>query len=220
MRRRFVTNRRRFRFLGLEADVDGPDCVPYHGETLAGPFPCRREGACALPESVPSFHDRFVALFDEHFPRLCRYLDRLSGEPDLAADVVQEAFVKLYRRGSLPDAPEAWLISVAMNLFRNVKTTRSRRRRLLTPARSEWSLSDPPAPPDEAVTAESARRRVRLALDRLPERECRMLLLQAEGYSYRDIAQALELNEASVGVLLARARRAFRKTYEESFGAP
>ena len=200
--------------------MDGPESVPCHGKAPAGLFARRREGACALPERVPSFHDRFVELFDAHFPRLCRYLDRLSGEPDLAADVVQEAFVKLYRRGSLPDAPEAWLISVAMNLFRNVKTTRSRRRRLLTPARSEWSLSDPPPPPDEAVTAESSRRRVRLALDQLPDRERRMLLLQAEGYSYRDIAEALDLNEASVGALLARARRAFRKTYEESFGAP
>jgi RNA polymerase sigma-70 factor (ECF subfamily) len=61
---------------------------------------------------------------------------------------------------------------------------------------------------------------VRRALDRLPEREQRLLLLQAEGYSYREIAEALELNEASVGVLLARARRAFRKTYEEPSDAP
>jgi len=172
------------------------------------------------PETTPSFHERFVELFDAHFQSVYRYLNRLSGDPELAADVAQEAFVKLYQRGSLPDAPEAWVISVAMNLFRNVKTTRSRRRRLLTPARSEWSLADPPASPDEAVRAESSRRRVRLALDRLPERERRMLLLQAEGYSYRDIAQALKLNEASVGVLLARARRAFRKTYEESPDAP
>lgn len=42
-----------------------------------------------------------------------------------------------------------------------------------------------------------------------------MLLLRAEGYSYRDIASALELNEASVGTLLARAVRAFRAAWEE-----
>jgi len=53
----------------------------------------------------------------------------------------------------------------------------------------------------------------------MPEREQRMLLLRAEGYSYRDIASALHLNERSVGALLARARRAFRETYEESSGA-
>jgi len=161
-----------------------------------------------------------VELFDAHFKRIYRYLNRLSGDPDLAADVAQEAFIKLYQRGSLPDTPEAWLISVAMNLLRNATSTNSRRLRLLTPARGENVLSDPPPAPDRALETDDSRRRVRLALDRLPERERRMLLLRAEGYSYRNIAEALGLNEASIGVLLARARRAFRQLYEESFGAP
>jgi RNA polymerase sigma-70 factor (ECF subfamily) len=156
-----------------------------------------------------------VELFDAHFQRLYRYLNRLSGEPDSAADIAQEAFVRLYQRGSLPDAPEAWLVSVAMNLFRNEATTRSRRLRLLTPARVERVQADPPPAPDRAAEARDARRRVRAALDRLTERERRLLLLRAEGFRYRDIAVALELNEASVGVLLARARRAFRDAYED-----
>jgi RNA polymerase sigma factor (sigma-70 family) len=164
------------------------------------------------PEA-PSFHEQFVALFDANFSRLYRYLDRLSGEPELAADVAQEAFVRLYRRGALPDTPEAWLISVAMNLFRNVKSSRSRRRRLLTSARSESVLADPPPSPEQAAVSEESRRRVRAAIDRLPERERRLLLMRAEGYSYRDIAVVLELNEASVGTLLARARLAFRECY-------
>ena len=173
-----------------------------------------------MGEAKASFHDRFVEVFDAQFHRLYRYLDRLSGEPELAADVAQEAFVKLYRRGSMPDSPEAWLISVAMNLFRNEKSTQSRRLRLLTPARSEFVLSDPPPSPEESVSAEASRRQVRSALDRLPERERRLLLLQSEGYKYRDMAVALKLNEASIGVLLARARRAFREAYEGTFDAP
>ena len=172
------------------------------------------------PERSPSFHDRFVELFDAHFKRIYRYLNRLAGDPEMAADVAQEAFVKLYGRGSLPEAPEAWLISVAMNLLRNAKSMHSRRLRLLTPARGENVISDPPLAPDEALEGKDSRRRVRAALDRMPDRERRMLLLRAEGYSYRDIADALRLNEASIGVLLARARRAFREIYEESFGAP
>ena len=77
-----------------------------------------------------------------------------------------------------------------------------------------------PISPEESAEADDSRRRVRFALERLPERERRMLLLRGEGYSYRDIAAALALNEASVGVILARARQAFRRSYEESFGAP
>lgn len=174
----------------------------------------RPEGTRARTGTEPSFHDRFGQLFDEHFERLYRYLDRLSGEPELAADLAQEAFVKLYRRGALPERPEAWLITVATNLFRNVKSTRTRRRRLLTLGRGEGVHSDPAPSPDESGAGES-RRRVREAIDRLPERERRLLLLRAEGYRYRDIAAALDLNEASVGTLLARAKRAFREAYAD-----
>jgi RNA polymerase sigma factor (sigma-70 family) len=161
-----------------------------------------------------------VDLFHDHFPRLHRIVNRLSGEPELASDVVQEAFVKLYQRGSLPDAPEAWLISVAMNLFRNERSRGGRRRRLLTPARGERVLADPPPTPEQALAAGDERRRVRAALDRMPERERHLLLLRAEGYAYRDIAAALSLHEASVGVFLARARRSFRAIYEDAFDAP
>ena len=171
------------------------------------------------PERAPTFHDQFVELFEAHFQRLYRYLSRLSGDPELAADVAQDAFAKLYGRGSLPDAPEAWLITVALNLFRNAASTRTRRLRLLTPARGEAVLADPPSSPDAVMEAEDTRRQVRQALDRMPERERNMLLLRAEGYSYRDIAHALHVNETSVGVLLARARRAFREIYGESTDA-
>jgi RNA polymerase sigma factor (sigma-70 family) len=109
---------------------------------------------------------------------------------------------------------------VALNLFRNAKSSRARRRRLLTPARSEGVLADPPASPAQEVVADELRRRVRATVDRMPERERRLLLLRAEGYSYRDMATALGLNEASVGTLLARARAAFRQYYGDALDAP
>ena len=167
-----------------------------------------------------TFHDRFVALFDEQFHRLQHTVQRLSGDPDLSADVVQEAFVRLYQRGLMPDAPTAWLISVAMNRLRNERSTRSRRLRLLTPALAERVMADPPPPADEAAAAADQGDLVRRTLARLSDRERALLLLHAEGYTYREIAVALELNEASLGVFLARARRAFRRIHEEPGHAP
>jgi RNA polymerase sigma-70 factor (ECF subfamily) len=164
----------------------------------------------------PDFDTRLRLLFQTEFPRLLRYVDRLSGEPDLAADLAQEAFVRLNRRGEMPDHPEIWLITVALNLFRNVKSTNARRRRLLTIARAESVLADPPPTPAQVNDASESYDRVRAAMNRLPEREQRLLLLRAEGYSYRDLAAALDLHEASLGTLLARAKRAFREAYEGS----
>lgn len=200
--------------------MDGPGLAQRGERTAANLHTRRREGGPALTEPKRPFDDRFEELFNANFERLYRYLDRLSGEPELAADLVQEAFVRLYRRGSFPEAPEAWLLTVALNLFRNVKSTRTRRRGLLTLFRGEGAHSEPPPSPGEAAATEESRRRVRATIDRLPDRERRLLLLRAEGYSYRDIAVALELNEASVGTLLARARRSFREIYEDAFDAP
>lgn len=164
-----------------------------------------------MPGDERRFREQFERLFDQHFQRIARYLDRLTGDPDLASDLAQETFVRLYRRGALPDEPEAWLITVAMNLFRNATTTRARRRLLLGRARGRAGLGDPPPSPDLGLEGERTRRRVRAALDRLPERERSLLLLRAEGYSYREMGRALGLNEASVGTLLARARERFRE---------
>ena len=185
------------------------------------PSPARPPGrdgepSCTSGQDVP-FDELFVDLFATRFRSLFRYLDRLSGEPDLAADLAQETFTRLHARGTLPDKPEAWLVTVAMNLFRNVKATRARRRRLMTISRAEAILADPPPSPGQSSDGDS-RARVRAALELLSERDRQLLLLLAEGYRYRDMAGALDLNEGSVGTLLARAKRAFRNAYAEAGG--
>lgn len=173
-----------------------------------------------LIEGAERFRREFTTLFDAEFSRLFRYLDRSSGDPELAADLAQEAFARLYRRGALPESPVAWLVSVAMNLLRNERSKRARRIRLLTVDRARRAHSDGAPLPGSGSAGDTERRRVRAALDRLPERERSLLLLRAEGYAYRELAAALGLEEASVGTLLARAKTQFRQAYEEVGDAP
>ena len=156
-----------------------------------------------------SFDAAVSRLFRTEFGRLFRYLDRVSGDPDLAKDLAQEAFVRLLQRRAMPDFPVAWLVTVANNLRRNAGAKASRRRQLLTVDRGEQAQSDPTPAPDQVVLAAEDRQRVRRVLDRMPAREAQMLVLQAEGYSYREIAAALKLQPASIGTLLARARAGF-----------
>ena len=164
--------------------------------------------------SEPHFDVQFAQLFDANYERLYRYLDRLSGDAELAGDLAQEAFVRLYHKGTLPERPEAWLVTVALNLFRNDRASSKRRMRLMTDARGRALLSDEQPSEEQAVAAREVRQQVRHALDGMAARERELLLLRAEGYSYRDIAAVLDLNEASVGTLLARARNAFKENYE------
>jgi RNA polymerase sigma-70 factor (ECF subfamily) len=168
--------------------------------------------------SHESFDDAFQALFVERSAALYSYIDRVSGDPALAEDIVQECFVKLHRRGAMPDDPPAWLLAVANNLLRDAHRGVTRRQRLTSTWRSDLPLGGDAAPADALTLAAEQVERVRHALDRLPLRDRQLLLMRHEGYRYREIAAALGLIPTSVGTMLVRAGEAFRKAYHELFG--
>jgi RNA polymerase sigma factor (sigma-70 family) len=163
------------------------------------------------------FDSDFRRVFDDQHLSLFRYMERLVGDRSAAADLSQEAFVRLYQRGSMPNDPRAWLVSVAHNLMRDEHRTTSRRARLLDERAESLRPTAPPAP-DTALLSGERRARVRKALDRLPERDRRALLLRHEGYSYREIAAALDYAPSGIGKLLVRASLAFRHVLEEEHG--
>ncbi|MEK9501588.1 sigma-70 family RNA polymerase sigma factor [Gaopeijia maritima] len=157
------------------------------------------------------------ALFDDQFPTLYRYCLRMTGEPDLAQDVAQEAFVRLVRddvQGPVP-ALKAWLFRVASNLVRDRYRVTENRRRLLE--------INPVAPEPADDVHESLERTetvaaVRRVLEGLPERDRVLLLMREEGFSYAEIAEEIEVKASSVGTLLARAQRRFADAFRESTG--
>jgi RNA polymerase sigma factor (sigma-70 family) len=179
-------------------------------------MPPRDDREAAETLGTNPFELAFRRLFDDQFPRLFRYLDRLVGDPDLAADLAQEAFVRLYQRGTPPDDVRAWLVSVASNLLRDDKRRAARRGRLLDARAADAPLGTAPEPPDAAMVTDERRGAVHRALERLPLRDRQILLLRHEGYSYREIAQAVGVAESGVGTLLARATAAFRRSFGES----
>lgn len=163
---------------------------------------------------MSAFDDAVTALFRDQFGSLFRYLDRLGGDPDLASDLAQEAFVKLYQRGSMPDTPRAWLAAVATNLLRDARRTVARRDALVAHAVAQGDAPSVP-PVDARIIADETRARVRGALATLPARDRELLLLRQEGYSYRELAEVVGVAETSVGTLLVRATRALRSALME-----
>lgn len=144
-------------------------------------------------------------LFAEHQPALLRYLVRLTGDPDAAADAAQEAFVRLLARAPREDRLRAWLFTVATNVVRESANARKRRTRLLDRFLGRAPVADPsPDPLAAAVTGET-RDRVRAALAALSDRERSVLLMREEGFSHREIAQAVGTTTGSVGTMIARA---------------
>jgi len=149
----------------------------------------------------------FEALFDAVYPSLLRYCNRLTGDPDQAEDLAQEAFFRLLDRGAEgTDAGlRSWLFMVATNLVRDRSRTRETRRRILSAVPPREGASDP----EQDLVRTEEIERVRRALEVLSQRDREMLLLRQEGFSYREIAEVAGVSHRSVGTILARALQRF-----------
>lgn len=152
----------------------------------------------------------FEAAYDSHWVPLFRYVDRMVGDSDLAADVAQESFIRLLDQDIPDDEVRRWLFTVATNLVRDEARMAARRRRLLAERYEQSDLMNEPMDlPDRAVMRSERVAAVRAALAQLPARDRQLLLMREEGFRYSEIAQAIEVAPGSVGTLLARALRRF-----------
>ncbi|HUF76234.1 MAG TPA: sigma-70 family RNA polymerase sigma factor, partial [Longimicrobiales bacterium] len=66
-----------------------------------------------------------------------------------------------------------------------------------------------PESPERSLERREAQARAREALDGLAPRDREILLMRYSGFSYKEIAEAIEVAATSVGTLLARAERRF-----------
>lgn len=153
----------------------------------------------------------FDGAFARHHPSLFRYLHRLTGDADVAAELAQETFVRLLEHEVPERRVRSWLFTVATNLVRDHARTRSRHLRLL---QGRDTGPDPPARADEAVERGERIARVRRTLEELAPRDRQLLMLREEGFRYREIAEMIGVAPGSVGKLLARALERFARAYE------
>ncbi len=153
-------------------------------------------------------------LYREHHASLVRMLYRRTGDWDRAEDLAQETFARAV--AAPPVNPRPWLFAVALNLVREDWRRAARQGRRLQLLKQEL---DVPAPsPHEALERSARVELVRAALAQLGERDREALLLKAEGFNYREIAETLGLAPGAVGTTLARARRRLVEAYGEMEG--
>lgn len=140
-----------------------------------------------MSEEADSDRDRLAALFVTEYDALVR-LARLLGEPAEAEDVVQTAFMRVYRRSRLrePDLAGAYLRQTVVNL------TRSGWRRRAT-ARKHAPALVAPASTDPDLAARMA---VRRALAELPGRQREAVVLRY----YADLTEAATADVMGISV--------------------
>jgi len=155
----------------------------------------------------------FAELIDSHYDSLYRYAFRLSGTSADAEDLTQETFGKAINRVDQlrdPDKARGWLYRILRNVY--LHRLRDDKRRRCIPLDNLGDLAaEPPAATLDIDPAE-----LQAALNELDETfRTPLILFYFEDFSYRDIAEQLELPIGTVMSRLARAKAYLRTRLTE-----
>lgn len=173
------------------------------------------------PTSLPkgNTYETFEDLIAGRESDIFGYLWRLTGDEQAAYDLCQETFLRAWQQfGKIQhyDQPGAWLFRVATNLALNAIERRSR-----TTGRVVQLYEDHHPSVEDASGHIARLDLIHKTLLQLSARErIALVLREVEGFSNREVAQALDISANSVRMLLSRARAHFRQYYESMEAQP
>ena len=137
---------------------------------------------------------------------------------DDASDVVQEAFVRLWKMRARVrlDTVDPLVYRIAINLASNRRRARRVWRWVSFDAASE--TDDGGQRPDEPLEARQRRALVRAAIDSLPERYRRVIVMcELSELSYAEVADALAIPAGTVASRRHKAMQLLRRQLGEAF---
>jgi RNA polymerase sigma-70 factor (ECF subfamily) len=160
----------------------------------------------------------FERIFEEFSAPIFNYALRMVGDPDRAADIAQDTFIKAYRKlDTLTDdtSIRSWIYRIATN----TAIDEMRRRRFVMPmggtredAESTYEPVDQRPGPEAQAIGATLDERVQRALLRLRpnHRQC-LLLSDLEDMSAQQIGEVMGMSYGAVRTLLCRARGEMRR---------
>jgi RNA polymerase sigma factor (sigma-70 family) len=162
-----------------------------------------------LPVSDPDYSRAALDAYEEGRQKLAAFAYAMTKDRHVAEDLVQESFLRLVqeqRAGRQPENVSAWLFRVCTNL------AMSRGRRLMVAERFlrvAGPLSEAPSVDDEFVRSQENEALLE-GLATLPTEAQAALLMAAQGFTGREIAQSLGRSEISTRTMMFRSRQKLR----------
>ncbi len=146
-----------------------------------------------------------TAAYEAHSPAIYGLALRSTRDPDLAADITQEAFLRLLtegRHGRLPDNVGGWLYRTSSNLV----ISRVRRATVARRFAPRLLQRDEPDGPDAIALGNERHRELDTALATLSVADRVALVMAAQGATGEEIAGHLGRSHAATRTHLTRAR--------------
>lgn len=159
-----------------------------------------------------------AALIRHHQPSLYAFMLKMTGRPDVAEDVVQEAFVRVLKNLERFDPKyrfSTWLFTIAKRLYVNWS---QKHKPLIESAVVDARQCDDDLPPVTIVAAErrhDIRRSLTNALRKLTDSQREIVLLfHQQEWSIQEISNYLDMPEGTIKSHLHRARLRMRQAIE------
>lgn len=147
--------------------------------------------------------------YDTHQARIFGMLLAVSRDPELAADLTQDAFMRLLkeaRAGRFPDRPGAWLYRTGANLA----ISRGRRATVARRFAPRLLGRDEPDQPEGLALEREHSQSMREVLAGLPILDRTALVMAAQGQTGEQIAAHLGKSHGATRTLMSRARALLR----------
>ena len=149
------------------------------------------------------------SMFSQWYSSLVRYAWKATGSVELAEDLAQEVFMRLYRElrnGKTIHDPKSWTLCVLRH-----EISKERRGQQKRQALDDLDLEELPAATDRPDSTGVETDEVTKLLSVLSRREEEVVLLRLASLKYREIAARLGISANAVNTLLARALRKLQK---------
>jgi RNA polymerase sigma-70 factor, ECF subfamily len=162
------------------------------------------------------------ALYRTHGRTVMRWAARLGGPGIDAEDVAQDVFLVARRRLSSfagPGKITTWLFRTTEKVVQAARRKQRLRRWLSRSSEAAaTTMGAPRATPGEALERDREIAEVYCVLDRLPQRERRVLILfELEGLSTQEIGELVGARLGTIRVWLYRARARFMEVHQRLF---
>jgi RNA polymerase sigma-70 factor (ECF subfamily) len=194
---------------------------------LAGALTFESEEAALIAELQAGSEEAFEWLITRFHQPIYSLLARAVQDRDVAADLTQEVFVKVFRGvGSFhgESSLRTWIYRIALREASNQRRWWTRHKQQEIPIEQEMveaeagrpvllkeMLPDPAESPYEMALHEENRARVEAALSKVPEPfRSTLILRDIEGFVYEEVAEMQGVNLGTVKSRLVRGRAALK----------
>jgi len=157
-------------------------------------------------------------LYEKHAAGLLKYAEAICGDLEIARDAVQEAFLRYYialREETVSGDARGWLYSTTRNFI--LDRLKEYYVRNCDGLHAASRLTEDAHNPEDLILLREIHA---TAHSLLTPRELACLRLRSDGLRYRDIARLLQIETATVGVLLGRALKKIRAAVNREENRP